>query len=267
MDYWEAGRVIAINNARNEAASEAQAKRRAQAQRNEAVGTANMWYEYAMDLEELIIELGSRLEAATALTEQILRAANGEPVEHADKLLAADEAGEAARRALLKQVQETSKTGMTQAHQQHLKIKPDAGSKKVPINQTYSPQSERFAKIWENFTKVRNSRKDGPITQADAIKMRELLLEIGPELIAANNLTLRLLAEGNGQQVPEKLMPADQRAARKAYLDAQAGNSRTGMIDASLGEIASVVSLKNPDSTFSRQQAKIAGRTGDANVK
>lgn len=266
-DFFTGLRRGQIINARNDAANAVQAGKRAREERNEAIQDAVNWKAYALELEELIIEIGSRLEATIALTEKILRAANGELVEHADKLLAADETGEAARRAILEEVQKTSKTGMVQAHQQRLKENPDADKKAVAIEKTYSPQSERFSKIWSDFIKIKTSRKDGPPTPADAIKMRELLLEIGPELIAANNLTLRLLAEGNGQQVEKKLLAADQRDARREYLDAQVGNSREGMIEASVKEIASVVSLKNPDSTFSRQQAKIAGRTGDANVK
>lgn len=232
----------------------------AEQDKNQAIENANDWKKYAYELEELVIELGSRLEATTILVEQILRAANGEPVEHADKLLAADETGEAARLAMLTEIQKISKTGMAQAHKDRLKVNPNANRKKVAIDKTYSPKSERMSKLWNNFIKIRTSRGDGPPTPADAIKMRELLLEIAPELIAANNLTLRLLAEGNGQQVPEKLLPAEQYDARKDYLEAQMKNSRDGMINAGIEEIKSMVSMSEPESTVARQQKKIARR-------
>jgi hypothetical protein len=254
-DWNRAGANVAIHNARNEAANEAQAKNRALTQRDAAIESKDAWYNYAMELEEMVIELGSRLEATMVLIDQILRAANGEQVEHANKLLSPD--GEELRHALVEKAQEISKTGMAQAYQDQ----PTKNSKKTSINKTYSPQSERFSKLWDNLTKVRATRGNKPVCQDDVVKMRELLLEIGPELIAANNLTLRLLAEGNGQQVPEKLLPAGEREARKTYLDAQAGNSRTGMIDASVSDIAGRISLKNPDSTVARQQFKIAGRS------
>jgi len=217
------------------------------------------WTAYAKELEELVIELGSRLEATCQLTEQILRAANGEPVEHADKLLSP--AGEDIRRAMLDKAQQQSKTGMAQAHQERLKENPDAVKKERAINKTYAPNSERAAKLWGQFLKVKASRDGNPAlasNQGDLTAMRELLLEIGPELKAANNLVLRLLAEGNGHDVTEKLLPAANYDERKAYLNGQVKESREGMVHANLAQIKSMVSPSAVDSPVARQKEKIA---------
>lgn len=254
-DYFSAGRAIAVNNARNEAAGEAQAKRRAQAQRDKAADNANGWYEYAMELEEFVIELGSRLDATTTLIEQILRAANGEPVEHADQLLAADEAGEAVRRDILKRAQETSMAGMAEAHQERLKVIPDATRKFYAINQIYAPKSERATKKWADFIKIKAARGDKLPTQNDMAAMRELLLELGPELLAANNLVLRLLAEGNGSKVEQELMPAVNHEQRRAFLESRTKTSRAGMIEHETVDISKAIKA-----SLGEQQMKIAKR-------
>lgn len=254
-DYFSAGADVLITQNRNRAISEMRAKNKARDQRDEAAENANAWYDYAMELEEFVIELGSRLEATTTLIEQILRAANGEPVEYADKLLAADEAGEAVRRAILEKAQETSMAGMAQAHQDRLKVNPNAGKKEVAIKKMYSPKSERFSKILTDFIKIKAARGDRLPTQNDMAAMRELLLELGPELLAANNLVLRLLAEGNGSKVEQELMPAGNHEQRLAFLESRTETSRAGMIEHETMDISKAIKT-----SLGEQQMKIAKR-------
>lgn len=266
-DWSRAGANVAIGNARSDANAAARGReewkayaKKIEVDRDEWKESCGDWVAYAKELEDLLIEVGSRLEATCLLTDRILRAANGEPVEHGDKLLAPE--GENLRRALLDKAQEQSKTGMAQAHQDRLKENPGAIRKIAAIEKTYGPAtSERAAKLWSEFIKVKTSRDGNPAlgpNQGDVIKMRELLLEIGPELKAANNLVLRLLAEGNGHDVAEKLLPAGNYDERKSYLNGQINESREGMIHANLAQIKSMVSPSVVGSPVARQKEKIA---------
>lgn len=206
-----------------------------QSRLNKSRQETNDWYAYAQKLEEGIMDLASKLDAAYELTERLI---DGDPE------LSKPESGEL-RRKLLVESAARSRKSMDQAHA--VRAKGGANTKRHTIENVCLPIGRDIGRKL-SIIKARKGEPSQSIGQ-----MQQILLDLGPELAAANNLVLRLLAEANGQQVEEKLLPAGNHDARRAFLESRAKTSRDGMIGKGVQELQETI-----ETTLGNQQIKIS---------
>lgn len=181
---------------------------------------AQNWIDYAHKLEDNVLELSSKLTAAYSLMEAM--AAGTVPAS-------------ANLRTMLEEAAQKSRDALNLAHSKNVSSAPTGKkitTKKKVIADACMPNSPNFS-----GRKAFDAVVSGKPLQGNFDDMHEMVIELSAELIASNNLVLRLLAEGNGQSVPEPLLPAGNYDARREFLESRAKNSREGMIDYGLQEI------------------------------
>jgi hypothetical protein len=207
----------------------------------------NEWRAYAHELENMIVEIGSQLEASCLLAEKIIEAINnnGDGV-----ILEKTPAGDALRKKVIEQGVERSKMGMIEAHQARLKENPEAG-KTVAIKKMYHPETGRapalFYKLFGNKPALKSSAPS-PATQAGVInkissqasvinqpntpsstppqspeqeeirKHKNHIRSLALKLVASNELIAKLVVGSSGLSTPEE---------RKAFFEA----SKQGMFE------------------------------------
>lgn len=217
---------------------------------------AKSWRIYAYELENMVIEIGSRLEATCALIDGMIKAAHGDK-----KMQPLLDPHAKARDELLQQVQRQSKESMAQAHAARLKENPEANRKSAALKKIYFPEtSERAKTAWEAVIKNRADIGSRPPTKEEFDKIQEIAKDLFVELAAVTDVAHTMIQEG--QQglagTPESLLMDPEK--RKAAMEVMREASRKAMSGRDPSVINRNLDVNNPNGAASVAVSMVAPR-------